>query len=101
MGLIGYVFSYRAIFLLVVALTLPVLVALARIHAADIHFGRSCGAPHHHTPDPPARAGRVSLWKSPGLLVLGVGLFLFQLANASMLPLVGKARMALPNRDQF
>ena len=53
------------------------------------------------TPDPLARAGRVSLWKSPGLLVLGVGLFLFQLANASMLPLVGKARMALPNRDQF
>jgi hypothetical protein len=84
MGLIGYVFSYRAIFLLVVALTLPLLVALFRIHATDIHFGRSSGAPHHHTPDLPARTGRMSLWKSPGLLVLGVGLFLFQLANASI-----------------
>jgi MFS family permease len=61
MGLVGYAFSFRAIFLLVVALTLPVLVALTRIHAADIHFGRSCGAPHHHTPDRPARGGRVSL----------------------------------------
>jgi MFS family permease len=90
MGLIGYVFSYRAIFLLVVALTLPLMVALARIHATDIHFGRSCGAPQHHTPDRPARSGRVNLWKSPAMLVLGVGLFLFQLANASILPLVGE-----------
>jgi MFS family permease len=90
MGLIGYVFSYRAIFLLVVALTLPLMVALARIHATDIHFGRSCGAPQHHTPDRPARSGRVNLWKSPSMLVLGVGLFLFQLANASILPLVGE-----------
>src|SRR5215468_2141485 len=91
MGLIGYAFSFRAIFLLVAALTLPVLVALARIDTADIHFGRSCGAPHHHTPDRLSRAGRVSLWKSPGLLVLGIGLFLFQLANASILPLAGEA----------
>jgi MFS family permease len=90
MGLIGYVFSYRAIFLLVVALTLPLMVALARIHATDIHFGRSCGAPQQHTPDRPARSGRVNLWKSPAMLVLGVGLFLFQLANASILPLVGE-----------
>jgi MFS family permease len=89
MGLLGYAFSYRAIFLLVVALTLPLFVTLARIHAADIHFGRSCGAPHHHhTPDLPARAGRASLWKSPELIVLGACLFFFQFANASVLPLV-------------
>jgi len=91
MGLLGYAFSYRAIFLLVVALTVPLYVALARIHAADIHFGRSCGASHHHTPDLPARAGRASLWKSPGLIVLGACLFFFQFANASVLPLVGEA----------
>ena len=67
MGLIGYVFSYQAIFFLVIALTLPLIVALARIHAADIHFGRSCGAPHHHTPDGPARAcGRAqACWSLP------------------------------------
>ena len=91
MGLIGYALSYQAIFLLVVGLTLPLFVALARMRAADIHFGRSCGAPHHHTSDRPARAVRLSLWKSPGLLVLGACLFLFQLANASMLPLIGEA----------
>jgi MFS family permease len=91
MGLIGYAFSYQAIFFLVIALALPLFVALGRIRAADIHFGRSCGAPDHHTPDRPARAGRASLRTSPGLLVLGACLFLFQLANASMLPLVGEA----------
>jgi MFS family permease len=91
MGLIGYAFSYQAIFLLVVVLTLPVFVALARIHATDIHFGRSCGAPQHHTFDRPTRAGRTSLWKSPGLQVLAVCLFLFQLSNASMLPLAGES----------
>src|SRR4029077_19635935 len=51
MGLIAYAFSYQAIFLLVVVLTLPLFVTLARIDAADVHFGRSCGAPHHHTSD--------------------------------------------------
>jgi MFS family permease len=91
MGVIGYAFSYRATFLLVVALTLPLFGALARIHAADIHFGRSCGAPHHHTPDLPARAERTTLWMSPGLIALGACLFFFQLANASVLPLVGEA----------
>jgi MFS family permease len=91
MGLIGYAFSYQAIFLLVVALTVPVFVALARIHEPDIHFGRSCGAPDHHTLDRPARAGRASLWKNPGLLVFALCLFLFQLSNASMLPLAGES----------
>ena len=91
MGLIGYAFSYRAIFLLVVVLTLPLFVALARIRATDIHFGRSCGAPHHHTLDLPARVGRASLWKTPGLLILSLCLFLFQLGNASMLPLAGES----------
>jgi MFS family permease len=91
MGLIGFVFSYRAIFFLVIALTLPLMIALARIHAADIHFGRSCGAPHHDTPDRPARASRKSLWWSSGLLVLAACLSLFQLSNASILPLVGES----------
>ena len=91
MGLIGYAFSYQAIFLLVVVLTLPVFVAIVRIHATDIHFGRSCGAPQPHPLDRPARVGRTSLWKSQGLLVLAVCLFLFQLSNASMLPLAGES----------
>ena len=91
MGLIGYAFSYQTIFLLVVLLTFPLFVALARIHATDIHFSRSCGSPNPHTFDLPTRAGRASLWKSPGLLVFALCLFLFQLGNASMLPLAGES----------
>jgi MFS family permease len=88
MGLIGYFLSYQAIFLTVAALALPLFVALARIRAADIHFGRACGAPDHDMPSLPARASLRSLWKSPGLLTFAACLFLFQLANASVLPLV-------------
>src|SRR5262245_16488504 len=88
MGLIGYFLSYQTIFLTVAALTLPLFVALARIRAADIHFGRACGAPDHDMPGLPTRASLRSLWKSPGLLTFAACLFLFQLANASVLPLV-------------
>jgi MFS family permease len=88
MGLIGYFLSYQAIFLTVAALTLPLFVALARIRTADIHFGRACGAPDHDMPGLPPRASLRSLWESPGLLTFAACLFLFQLANASVLPLV-------------
>jgi MFS family permease len=91
MGLIGYLLSYQAIFLTVVALTPALFVALARIRASDIHFGRACGAPHHHMPSQPARASRRTLWKSSGLLTFATCLFLFQFANASVLPLVVEA----------
>jgi MFS family permease len=90
-GLIGYFLSYQAIFLTVAALIPPLFVALARIRADDIHFGRACGAPHHHMSSQPARASRRSLWKSSGLLTFATCLFLFQLANASILPLVAEA----------
>ena len=88
MGLIGYFLSYQAIFLTVAALAIPLFVALAPIRAPDIHFGRACGAPDHDMPGLPARASLRSLWKSPGLLTFAACLFLFQLANASVLPLV-------------
>ena len=50
MGAIGYFLSDRMIFFATAALALPTLFALMRIHAADIHFGRSVGAPDHHEP---------------------------------------------------
>jgi MFS family permease len=82
MGAIGYVFSYQAI---------PLMMSLARIHPADVHHGRACGQPDHHEPTPPPRASRRSLWQNPGLLTFAICLFLFQFANASMLPLAGEA----------
>jgi MFS family permease len=91
MGVIGYVLSYRAIFLVAAALVLPLLAALTRIRSSDIHFGRCSGVPGHQGPSAPPRVLRRSLWKNRGLLIFAVGVFLFQLANASMLPLAGEA----------
>ena len=90
MGGIGYFLSYQAIFLASAALVLPLLVAVARIRSADIHFGRTCGQPDHQAPIPPPRMGRLSLWKNYGLLTFAGCLFLFQFANASVLPLAGE-----------
>jgi MFS family permease len=90
MGAIGYFLSYQAIFLASAALALPSLVALSRIRSTEIHFGRACGQPDHHAPTPPPRTRRLMLSKNYGLLIFGGCLFLFQFANASMLPLAGE-----------
>ena len=90
MGIAGYLLSYQSIFLIVVLLGLPLFLALARIRADDVHFGRSCGAPAHHDESQPARSGRWILLKDFRLVIFAAGLFLFQLANASVLPLAGE-----------
>lgn len=90
MGLVSYFLSYRAIFLAAAALIVPMLAALGRIHPSDIHYGSACGAPHHEGLGRPPRARRQSLWRNRGLLVFATCLFLFQMANASMLPLAGE-----------
>jgi Major Facilitator Superfamily len=91
MGLASYFFSYRAIFLLAAALVLPLLIAASRIKGSDIHYGRACGMPAHHGPGRPARAKRLSLRRNHALLIFASALFLFQMANASMLPLAAEA----------
>jgi MFS family permease len=96
MGAIGYFSSYRAIFFVSTALVVPLLLAIARVRSTDIHFGRSCGQPDHHAPTPPPRAERLSLSKNYNLLIFSGCLFLFQFANASMLPLAGE-RLAYHN----
>jgi len=91
MGLIAYYLSYRAIFIAAAALVLPLLLALGRIQPSDIHFGRACCFPDHQGPSAPPRARLRSLWKNPGLLIFAGCVFLFQMANASLLPLAGEA----------
>jgi MFS family permease len=91
MGFIAYFLSYRAIFIAAAALVLPLLLALGRIQPSDIHFGRASCIPDHQGPGAPPRARLRSLWKTPGLLTFGGCVFLFQMANASMLPLAGEA----------
>jgi MFS family permease len=85
MGIIGYLLSTRDIFVLCAALWIPLLLVLRRVRATDIHFGRSCGAPDHHGFEPP-RASRTVLFKDHRLLTFAFCLFLFQLANAALLP---------------
>ena len=89
MGLIGYLLSYQAMF--VIAAALPLLLALAGIRAVDIDFARSCGAPSPDASTRPARIANQSLWKNPALLTFAACLLLFQLANTAMLPIVGAA----------
>jgi MFS family permease len=91
MGLIGYYFSYRAIFIASAALVLPLLFALGRFRSSDIHYGRACGVPDHRGLGAPARADYRSIWRNRGLLTFAGCVFLFQMANASMLPLAGEA----------
>jgi MFS family permease len=90
MGIAGYLISYQSIFLIVALLGLPLFLALAQIRAADVHFGRSCGAPAHHGEREPLRSGRRILLKDFRLVIFATSLFLFQLANASVLPLAGE-----------
>lgn len=89
MGAIGYLLSTRDIFLFAAALAIPLLWALLRIHGANIHFGRSCGAPDHHATEP-NRVSRRTLFKDFRLLAFMTCLLLFQLANASILPQVSE-----------
>jgi MFS family permease len=73
------------------ALVLPLLFALGRIQPSDIHFGRACGVPDHHGASAPPRTRRRSVWMDRGLLTFAGCVFLFQMANASMLPLAGES----------
>jgi MFS family permease len=89
MGALGYFLSNRLIFFATALLVIPAIVALGRIRAAEIHFGRSVGRPDHHEPTAPLRARRAMLWKDRSLVTFAACLFLFQMANASILPLIG------------
>ena len=88
MGVIGYILSFRAIFFAAAALVLPLLAALGRIQLSGI-YGRVSGAPGYQ--ELSAKARRWSLWKNGNLLTFAGCECLFQLGNASMLPLAGEA----------
>jgi MFS family permease len=90
MGLVGEFVAYRAIFVTSAVLAVPLLFALSRIQSSSIHHGRACGAPEHDDTHPPPRVRRRSLWQNRPLLIFAVCIFLFQLANASVLPLLGE-----------
>jgi MFS family permease len=91
MGVFGYFFSNQIIFLAAAALAIASLIALSQIRAGDIHFARSCGgaAGDHH--ERPTRISRGTVCSKYPLLVFASCIALFQIANASLLPLLSEA----------
>ena len=87
MGTFGYLLSARSVFLVTAALALPILISLWSIRARDIDRARAQAAV-----DPRGdmrRPGFVTLLRNRSLLVFGLCIMLFHLANAAMLPLMG------------
>ncbi len=91
-GAVGYVFSQRAVFLLVPVFAALAAVAVMSIPAAAIDNDRARDLDHE--PDaagkPAGVAGYSILFGSRLLIVFGVCVMLFHLANAALLPLVGQ-----------
>jgi MFS family permease len=88
LGAVGSFVSPRAIFLAAAALCAPALIALGFIRSDEIDYARARNAAAGE------HAGRVhrviDLAKNRGLLAFAACMALFQLANASMLPLVSE-----------
>jgi MFS family permease len=88
MGLVGAYFDMGAIFIAAASLCIPALVALGFIRPQEIDYARArnaaAGAKAH-------QVGRMAnLFKSHKLILFAAALVLFQLADASMLPLIGE-----------
>jgi MFS family permease len=89
---VGYAFSQRAVFLLV-----PVFAGLASIvvlsipaTAIDYNRARDLDDEHGAAATAPKPADYAILFKSRPLIVFGLCVMLFHLANAALLPLVGQ-----------
>jgi MFS family permease len=77
MSVIGYLLSTADVFLVTVAFGIPVILALVRIRADDVNFGRSCCAADQRSMHP-QRVSRAVLFKDRRLLTFAICLFLFQ-----------------------
>jgi MFS family permease len=85
MGVIGYYFTNRAIFLFTAGLGVPTLIALAFIRSADIDADLARGGRPRDRTHPSYDALRALVYNRPLLIFAGV-VFLFQLGNAAALP---------------
>ncbi|MGC1780349.1 MAG: MFS transporter [Xanthobacteraceae bacterium] len=88
MGLVGAYFAMGAIFIAAASLCVPALIALGLIRPDEIDYARArnaaAGTKAH-------KAGRVTdLFTNRRLMLFTAALVLFQLADASMLPLIGE-----------
>src|SRR5689334_20235013 len=88
MGMAGSYFSENAIFITAALLCIPALIALSFIRPDEIDYGR---ARNLASGDQAGKVSRVfDLAKNHKLMLFGAALVLFQLADASMLPLIGE-----------
>ena len=87
MGLVGAYFAMGSIFIAAAALCIPALIALAFIRPDEIDYARARNAAKGEA----HKVSRiVDLAKNHKLVVFTAALVLFQLADASMLPLIGE-----------
>ncbi len=87
MGFVG-VYAMGAIFVAAAALCIPALIALSLIRPQEIDYARARNATNGKQSH---KVGRVfDLLKNDRLVLFTAALVLFQLANASMLPLIGE-----------
>jgi len=91
MGLLGDFVFTNAIFYASAALAFPTLAALYLIHGSDIHFARASSAPDgDYHPARPPRIARAAVAPNYRLIIFASCILLFQLANASLMPLVSE-----------
>ncbi len=86
MGLLGHYVAKRFSFLFAAALCLPALWVLTRIRGSEIDYARARAAAPGKTEEHPARYR--DLIKNRQLMIFAGVLVLFQIANASAIPLV-------------
>lgn len=88
MGFVGAYFALGTIFVAAAVLCIPALIALAFIRPEEIDYARARNA---RTRDRAPEIGRIlDLCKNRGLVLFTAAIVLFQLADASMLPLIGE-----------
>ena len=87
MGACGYYLSNRAVFFVAAALVAPALVALLRIRAEDLGRPAPAGAAAEPVATGSLLSGLAGLARNRALVVFAACVVLFQMANASMLPL--------------
>jgi MFS family permease len=87
MGTCGYLLSSRSVFLVTFVLAIPTLLALGRIREWEIDAAQAHGAVAREVPDANATSVLNLMCRRP-LLIFAGSIFLLQLANAAMLPLM-------------
>src|SRR6202790_4984672 len=87
MGTCGYYLSSRSVFLVTFILAIPTLLALGRIREWEIDAAQAHGAVAREVPDANATSVLNLMCRRP-LLIFAGSVFLLQLANSAMLPLM-------------